>query len=35
LKGMSTAERARALIGLADPKFRDQLGAEAKQLRYL
>lgn len=35
LKGKSTAERARALIGLADPKFRDQLTAEAKRLRYL
>jgi len=35
LKGLSTAERARALIGLADPKFRDQLTAEAKRLRYL
>jgi acyl-CoA hydrolase len=35
LKGQSTAERARALIGLADPKFRDQLTAEAKRLRDL
>ena len=35
LKGKSTSERARALIGLADPKFRDQLIAEAKRLRYL
>ena len=35
LKGKSTAERARALIGLAHPKFRDQLTAEAKRLRYL
>ncbi len=35
LKGKSIAERARALIGLADPKFRDQLTAEAKRLRYL
>jgi itaconate CoA-transferase len=35
LKGKSTAERARALIGLAHPKFRDQLSAEAKRLRYL
>jgi acyl-CoA hydrolase len=35
LKGKSTAERARALIGLADPKFRDQLTAEAQRLRYL
>lgn len=35
LKGKSTAERARALIGLAHPKFRDELAAEAKRLRYL
>ncbi len=35
LKGKTTGERARALIGLADPKFRDQLAAEAKRLRYL
>ncbi len=35
LKGKSTAERARALIGLADPKFRDELSAAAKRLRYL
>ena len=35
LKGMSTAERAAALIGLAHPKFRDELTAEAKRLRYL
>jgi itaconate CoA-transferase len=35
LKGKSTAERARALIGLAHPKFRDELTAEAKRLRYL
>jgi itaconate CoA-transferase len=35
LKGKSIAERARALIGLADPKFRDQLTAEAKALRFL
>jgi itaconate CoA-transferase len=35
LKGKSTSERARALIGLAHPKFRDPLTAEAKRLRYL
>jgi itaconate CoA-transferase len=35
LKGMSTAERATALIGLAHPKFRAELTAEAKRLRYL
>ncbi len=34
LKGKSTAERAQALIGLAHPRFRDQLTAEAKQLGY-
>lgn len=35
LKGKSTAERARALIGLAHPRFRDELAAEARRLRYL
>jgi len=35
LKGKSIAERARALIGLADPKFRDQLTADAQRLRYI
>jgi acyl-CoA hydrolase len=35
LKGKSTAERARSLIGLAHPKFRDELTAEARRLRYL
>ena len=30
LKGMSTAQRARALISLAHPKFRDELMAAAK-----
>lgn len=35
LKGKSTAERARALIELAHPKFRDELAAEAKRLRYI
>lgn len=30
LKGMSTEERAKALIGLAHPKFRDELTAAAK-----
>ena len=30
LKGLSTEERARALIGLAHPKFRDELTAAAK-----
>ena len=32
LKGMSSTERARALIGLAHPKFRDALTAAAAQL---
>lgn len=35
LKGKSTSERARALIGLAHPRFRDELTAQAKKLRYL
>ena len=34
LKGKSLRERAGALIGLAHPKFRDWLTAEAKQLGY-
>jgi len=35
LKGKSTAERARALIELAHPRFRDELTAAAKSLRYV
>ena len=35
LKGMTTADRAKALIGLAHPKFREELTAEAKKLHYL
>jgi itaconate CoA-transferase len=35
LKGKSTRERARALIGLAHPRFRDELTREAKALGYL
>ncbi len=35
LKGKSLAERAKALIGLAHPKFRDWLTAEAGELGYL
>jgi itaconate CoA-transferase len=35
LKGKSTGQRAQALIGLAHPRFRDELTAEAKRLRYL
>jgi acyl-CoA hydrolase len=34
LKGRTTRERARALIGLAHPKFRDELEREAKELGY-
>lgn len=30
LRGRSNAERARAMIGLADPRFRDQLSAAAR-----
>jgi itaconate CoA-transferase len=35
LKGRSTRERARALIRLAHPRFRDQLESEARKLGYL
>jgi itaconate CoA-transferase len=35
LKGKSVPERAKAIIGLAHPKFRDQLIEEAKKLKYL
>jgi itaconate CoA-transferase len=35
LKGMSTTERAHALIGLAHPKFRDELTDAAKQLHLI
>ena len=35
LKGKSTRERALAIIGLAHPKFRDELTASAKELGYL
>jgi acyl-CoA hydrolase len=28
-------ERARALIGIADPEFRDELEQAARQLKYL
>jgi itaconate CoA-transferase len=34
LKGRTTRERARALIGLAHPKFRAELEREAKELGY-
>jgi acyl-CoA hydrolase len=35
LKGLTVSERAKALIALAHPKFRDELTAEAKRLRFL
>jgi itaconate CoA-transferase len=35
LKGLSSTERARALIGLADPAFRDELTAAAKELHLI
>jgi acyl-CoA hydrolase len=35
LKGKSIRERAVALIGLAHPKFRDELTAAAKELNYI
>jgi len=35
LKGMTTADRAKALVGLAHPKFREELTAEARKLHYL
>ena len=35
LKGKSVSERAKSLIALAHPKFRDELAAAAKQLSYL
>ena len=34
LKGKSVSERAKSLIALAHPKFRDELKAAAKKLRY-
>jgi acyl-CoA hydrolase len=35
LKGKSVAERAKALIGLAHPDFRDQLAREARELHLV
>ena len=35
LKGKSTRERAKAMISLAHPKFREQLTHDAKQLNYI
>jgi acyl-CoA hydrolase len=35
MRGHSISERAAALIGIAHPRFRDRLTAEAKDLGYL
>ena len=35
MRGRTLAQRARALIGVAHPRFRDQLGAQARNLGYL
>jgi acetyl-CoA hydrolase len=35
LYGQTVRERARALIAIADPRFREDLAFEARQLRYL
>jgi itaconate CoA-transferase len=35
LKGLSSGERARALIGLAHPQFRDELNEAARRLHLL
>jgi acyl-CoA hydrolase len=35
LHGRSVGERARALIGIAAPEFREQISAEARRLRFL
>jgi itaconate CoA-transferase len=35
LKGLTIPQRAKALIGLAHPQFRDELTEEAKRLRFL
>jgi itaconate CoA-transferase len=35
LKGRTTHERAKAIIGLAHPKFRDELTEAARELRYI
>jgi itaconate CoA-transferase len=35
LRGMSSDERARALIGLADPVFRDELTAAARETHLI
>jgi acyl-CoA hydrolase len=35
MRGRSISERARSLIGIADPRFRDDLEHEARQLGYI
>ncbi|MCX6126224.1 MAG: 4-hydroxybutyrate CoA-transferase, partial [Proteobacteria bacterium] len=35
LKGKSVAERARSLIGISDPRFREELTHQAKSNRYI
>jgi acyl-CoA hydrolase len=35
LRGRSISERARALIAIAAPEFRDELTSQAKEMRYL
>ena len=35
LRGSSIRERTRKLIGIAHPKFRDQLQREAREIGYL
>ena len=35
LRGSSIRERTRRLIGVAHPKFRDELGHQAREIGYL
>jgi hypothetical protein len=35
MRGRSIAQRARSLIAIADPRFRDDLGREASELGYI
>ena len=35
MHGRSIPERARALISIADPRFRDQLENEARKARFI
>jgi acetyl-CoA hydrolase len=35
LYGKTIRQRAQALIGVADPQFRDELGKQARELHYL